>query len=215
MSDWAPERGEIAGLILAGGRARRLGGVDKGLVQWAGRPLVEWAIAALAPQVATLSISANRNLQTYAAYGYPTRADRHPGFPGPLAGIAAALADSSAPWVLCLPCDSPCPPADLGARLARALAADRAQIAAASDGTRLQPLHALIPVALAASLESFLAGGGRSAQDWYRRHRLAVADFGDCPLAFANLNTPQDAARLLTLAAANTGESAAFRMPRK
>jgi molybdenum cofactor guanylyltransferase len=196
MSERAPEPHEMTGLILAGGRARRLGGVDKGLVERSGRPLVAWAIAALAPQVATLAISANRNLQTYADYGFPTFADRHPGFLGPLAGIAAALAAARTPWVLCLPCDAPYPPSDLGTRLASALAADGAEIAAATDGTRLQPLHALIPVALAASLEDFLAGGGRSAQDWYRRHRLAVADFSDCPLAFANLNTPGDAERL-------------------
>ncbi len=196
-----PERCELTGLILAGGQARRLGGADKGLVHWAGRPLVEWAIAALAPQVATLMISANRNLQVYAAYGYPTISDALPGFAGPLAGIAGALAAASTPWVLCLPCDAPCPPADLAARLAHALAAGRAEIAAGSDGTRLEPLHALIPVTLAESLDRYLAAGGRSVRGWYERHRLAVADFSDCPHAFANLNSPQDAVQLSDLLA--------------
>jgi molybdopterin-guanine dinucleotide biosynthesis protein A len=199
MSVRPPERIEITGLILAGGVARRLGGADKGLVQWAGRPLVEWSIAALAPQVGTLIISANRNLPRYAVYGFPAAPDRHPDFPGPLAGIATAMAMASTPWILCLPCDTPCPPADLANRLVQALANGHTEIAAVSDGVRMHPLHALIPVALAGSLEQYLAAGGRSVQGWYSHHRVALADFGDCPNAFANLNTPEDAERLAAL----------------
>lgn len=208
MSAPAPGPERIAGLILAGGRGQRLGGLDKGLVHWAGRPLVAWAIAALAPQTATLLISANRNLPAYRAYGYPLVEDRRPGFVGPLAGIASALAVAPAPWLLCLPCDAPRSPADLGRRLAEALRADGAQIAIASDGIRLQPLHALIPAGLAASLEDYLAAGERSVQGWYRRHRVAVADFRDCPHAFANLNTPEDARRLAaSLPSGGSGEA--------
>ena len=160
MNARPPVRCEITGLILAGGLARRLGGADKGLVQLAGRSLVEWSIAALAPQVGTLLISANRNLFRYAAYGYSVIPDRHLGFPGPLAGIAGALAVARTPWILCLPCDTPCSPADLADRLAQTLAIDQAEIAAGSDGARMQPLHALIPVALAGSLDRVPGGGG-------------------------------------------------------
>lgn len=196
-----PAPASLTGLILAGGQARRLGGVDKGLSLWRGRPLVEWAIEALASQVEALTISANRNRASYEAYGYPVVADRDPGFLGPLSGIASALPRIRTPWVLCVPCDAPCAPPDLGVRLAEALLRDGADIAVASDGTRLQLLHTLIPVALARSLEDYLAAGERSVSGWYRRHRVAVAPFDDRPQAFANLNTPEDATRLEVLLA--------------
>ena len=109
-------------IVLAGGQARRMGGRDKGLLPFAGRPLVEWAIESLAPQVSTLLISANRNLDAYGAYGFPVVADLEQGFQGPLAGILSAMRAARTAWILTLPCDGPQPPPDLGARLAQAVA---------------------------------------------------------------------------------------------
>ena len=119
-------RNSITGLILAGGRARRMGGEDKGLIPLAGRPLIAWVIAALAPQVGRILISANRNQAAYAAFGHPVIGDEAggtelTGFQGPLAGIAAAMTRMETPWLLTLPCDAPLAPADLASRLAAAL----------------------------------------------------------------------------------------------
>ena len=119
-------RGQLTGLILAGGQARRMGGQDKGLIPLAGRPLIAWVIAALAPQVGRILISANRNQAAYAAFGHPVIGDEAggtelTGFQGPLAGIAAAMTRMETPWLLTLPCDAPLAPTDLASRLAAAL----------------------------------------------------------------------------------------------
>ncbi len=191
-----PTPAEITGIILAGGKARRLNGRDKGLEPFSGRPLVEWVIAALAPQVGGLLINANRNQETYGRLGYPVIADRLDDFQGPLAGFASAMAAANTPWILTVPCDGPFLAPDLAARLVAALAQDDAELAVASDGRRMQPVHALLPVALAPSLAAFLAEGERKIDRWYARHRVAVADLSDRPESFANLNTEADAADL-------------------
>ncbi|MFZ1573772.1 MAG: molybdenum cofactor guanylyltransferase MobA [Chromatiaceae bacterium] len=188
-----PTRDNITGVILAGGRARRMGGQDKGLIPLGGRPLVAWIIEALRPQVGRILINANRNTEAYAALGYPVVGDLIAGYQGPLAGIATAMAVAETPWILTLPCDGPYPPPDLAQRLAAALTQADTEIAVARDAERLQPVHALLPVALAPSLHRYLAAGERRIDTWYAQHRLALADFSDCPLGFANLNAPQDA----------------------
>lgn len=179
----------LTGLILAGGRARRLGGVDKGLLPLGGRPLVAWAIQAIEPQVGALLINANRRLDLYRGFGHPVIPDRDADHAGPLAGIASALAAAPTGWVLCVPCDTPLVPGDLATRLADALLTGEADVAAAHDGTRLQPLHALIPVRLAEALDHYLASGGGAVQGWYRSLRVALADFSDRPEDFSNINT--------------------------
>ncbi len=191
-----PTPAEITGVILAGGKARRLNGRDKGLEPFSGRPLVEWVVAALAPQVGGLLINANRNQETYGRLGYPVIADRLDDFQGPLAGFASAMAAANTPWILTVPCDGPFLAPDLAARLVAALAQDDAELAVASDGRRMQPVHALLPVALAPSLAAFLAEGERKIDRWYARHRVALADLSDRPESFANLNTEADAAEL-------------------
>jgi molybdopterin-guanine dinucleotide biosynthesis protein A len=128
-------RQDITGVILAGGEGRRLGGVDKGLQELRGRPMVQWVLERLAPQVDTVLISANRNLQRYAAFGCPVLPDRIPDFAGPLAGLHAALTQAATPLVATVPCDSPFLPADLVARLHAALMADQAELAVARAGT--------------------------------------------------------------------------------
>ncbi|SDY07795.1 molybdopterin-guanine dinucleotide biosynthesis protein A [Allochromatium warmingii] len=180
----------LTGVILAGGRARRFGGLDKGLLAVGGRPLIAWTLAALAPQVSTVLINANRHLAHYAAFGCPVVADPIPDHPGPLVGFLAGMRAAHTDWIVTLPCDGPQPPTDLVARLVAARLAHNAELAVATDGQRQHAIHALLPVALAADLEAFIQSGGRRVTDWQRRYRLALADFSDQPDAFDNLNTP-------------------------
>jgi len=172
--------------------ARRMGGRDKGLVRFAERPLVEYAIEGLEPQVARLLLNANRNREAYAVYGFPVIADDVEGFQGPLAGFASAMAAAHTPWILTVPCDGPFLAPDLAERLCAALTAADAEIAVAAENGRMQPVYALIPVALAESLHAFLAAGERKIDRWYALHETAVADFGDRPGCFANINSDQD-----------------------
>ena len=154
-------RNDITGVILAGGEGRRLGGVDKGLQQLHGRPLVRWVLEGLAPQVGRVLISANRNLPRYAAFGYPVLPDRIPGFAGPLAGLHAALAQAATPLVASVPCDSPFLPADLVQRLYAALLADEAELAVARAGGRTHRAFCLARRGLLPGLDAFLAAGER------------------------------------------------------
>jgi molybdopterin-guanine dinucleotide biosynthesis protein A len=191
-----PSKEDITGVILAGGRGRRLGGLDKGLIQIGSHRLIERVLESLEPQVATLMISANRNRERYEQYGVPVVADSMPHHQGPLVGILSAMRAARTNWIVSVPCDGPLLPLDLVERLVHALSNDQGEIAIAVVGERLQPVYSLQPVALADGLQSFLDSGERRASDWAIRHRLCLADFADQPLAFANLNTPEDAARI-------------------
>ena len=192
MAEVAPRRETITGVILAGGMARRMGGQDKGLVPFAGRPLVEWVIEALAPQVKQLVVNANRNRDAYAAYGHPVIGDEIEGFQGPLAGFASAMSAVDTPWIVTLPCDGPYPAPDLVERLCSALTGQGAEIAVATDGKRMQPVYALLTVNLLASLQAFLETGDRKIDRWYAGLRVTLADFSDCPRCFANINSAND-----------------------
>jgi molybdopterin-guanine dinucleotide biosynthesis protein A len=178
------------GVILAGGRATRMGGRDKGLLPLAGKPMVEWVMAALKPQVADIIINANRNLDAYAAYGYRVVSDRLHGFCGPLAGIASSMESASTPYIVTTPCDSPLVPLDLAYQLYQALHINRAEISVAHNGERLQPVFALLTCTLSSSLLSYLEAGERKIDTWYSRHKLAIVDFSDSADAFININTP-------------------------
>lgn len=180
------------GVILAGGRATRMGGRDKGLLQLAGKPMVEWVMAALKPQVADIIINANRNLDAYAAYGYRVVSDKLHGFCGPLAGIASSMESASTPYIVTTPCDSPLVPLDLAHRLYQALHVNRAEISVAHNGERLQPVFALLTCTLSNSLLSYLEAGERKIDIWYSRHKLAIVDFSDSADAFININTPAE-----------------------
>jgi len=184
----------ITGLVLAGGRARRMGGIDKGLVDVAGRPLIAWVLDTLAPQTAKVCINANRSQAEYEAFGYPVIADRIGGYCGPLAGIAAGLEHCTSDYLVSCPCDSPLVPPDLVSRLQQQLQADNAEIAVAHNGERLQPVFALIKRSLLASLQAYLDEGGRKIDTWYGQHAMTVVDFSDRPEAFININTADDVA---------------------
>jgi len=190
-----PPQADITGLVLAGGRGSRMGGVDKGLQPYQGRPLVQHALQRLAPQVGTLMINANRNLDSYAALGVPVWPDTLGGYPGPLAGLAAGLAHCRTPYLVSVPCDSPHFPTDLVARLAAALAQDEAQIAMAAaveDGAlRTQPVFCLLQASLLPSLLAFLHSGQRKVDRWTATHRCVEVTFDDAA-AFFNANTPAD-----------------------
>jgi molybdopterin-guanine dinucleotide biosynthesis protein A len=183
---------DITGVILAGGRGSRLGGVDKGLVPLHGRPLIEYAIDALRPQVGSLLISANRNRDVYASYGYPVIADVMGDYDGPLAGMLSAMRAAGTAYILTTPCDAPSIPADLARRLANALVSENAVASTVSLQGRLQPVFALLRCTLAGDLGNRLKQGERGAGEWLRRHHAVPVDFSGAAGAFVNINTPQE-----------------------
>jgi molybdenum cofactor guanylyltransferase len=188
---------DITGLILAGGRGRRLGGVDKGLQLWCGQSLVEQVLQRLAVQVSSVMISANRNLEFYRALGWPVVRDAQAGFLGPLAGLLSGLAHAHTAYVLSAACDCPGLPLDLGARLADALHAEQAQIAMAvtpsSNGLQTQPMFCLVATELRQSLSDYLQSGQRQAWRWAAQQRCVHVQF-DNAVAFFNVNTAHDLA---------------------
>ncbi len=191
MSD-NPSRPSITAVILAGGKARRMGGQDKGLVELAGQPLIEHVIARIKPQAGQILINANRNTERYARYGYPVVGDSLSDFQGPLAGFLAAMQQVESDFIVTIPCDGPCLPDDLVSRLYTAQQAAQAEIAVAHDGQRMQPVYALISTRLQQSLNNFLTSGERKIDGWYARHNTVTADFSDAPDTFLNINTLEE-----------------------
>lgn len=186
-----PTPATITGLLLAGGMGSRMGGVDKGLVEFAGRPLAAWVLERLTPQVGRVLVNANRGLETWRTFGHPVISDRIEGYAGPLAGLHAGLAACTTPWLATAPCDSPLLPADYVARLAAAAIDADADLAVASTEGRWQPVFALLRNALLGPLEEYLHGGGRKIDRWFAGTRHVVVEFED-PAAFANINTPDE-----------------------
>jgi len=184
------KRDQLTGVVLAGGKARRLGGVDKGLQPYRGRPLIQHALEILAPLCAEILVNANRNLAAYRRFGHPVIPDPTPDFQGPLAGILAALQRAHTPALLVVPCDSPHLRRDLLERLAASLADH--DIAIAHDGRRLHPVVMALRTELAGDLSAWLAAGGRKIDRWAQRHRWTAVDGSDAPDQFRNLNTPED-----------------------
>ena len=176
-----------------------MGGIDKGLAELDGRPLIEHLLERLRPQTEHILINANRNLERYRSYGLPVVTDPVEGHQGPLAGFIALLAACDDDCLAVLPCDSPLLPEDYLQRLARAQAHSGADIVVAHDGERIQPVHALIGRHLLADLKSFMDQGERKIDLWYARHHWEPADFSDRPETFINLNRPEDYARLESL----------------
>lgn len=182
-----PARSEtVAAAVLAGGRGQRLGGADKGLVPWQGRPLIAHVVDSLRSVSDDVLVVANRHLDTYAGYARVCR-DAHDGFRGPLEGIATALRETTRDWLFVVPVDSPRFGADLFGRLWRSRG--DATVVVAHDGTRRQPLFALYR---RAGIELPGDTGDTPVWLWQDRHTRCEVDFGDCPARFANLNTPED-----------------------
>ncbi|MEZ5598376.1 MAG: molybdenum cofactor guanylyltransferase MobA [Pseudomonadales bacterium] len=187
-----PDPPAITGVILCGGSGRRVGGTDKPLLPFHGRPLVDWVAASLGPQVGDIVLSANRNQARYAQWGKVVT-DAPLDSRGPLTGILRALQQCPGDWFAAVPGDAPLLNAHIVARLALQAPADG--IAVAHDGTRLQGLHLVLHRALRAQLEACLDGAQRSVQGWLRslpRRRLCVVDCTDIATSFLNVNTPED-----------------------
>lgn len=188
---------DITGLVLAGGRGSRMGGVDKGLQNFNGIPLALHTLLRLSPQVGAVLVNANRNLAAYESFGAPVWPDALPDHAGPLAGFLAGLEQCETEWLTTVPCDTPLFPHDLVARLAAAAQAADAEIAMASapeeDGQlRPQPVFCLLRRELMESLVRFTHGGGRKIDAWTAQHRTVLVPFdtpGDDPRAFFNANT--------------------------
>ncbi|HMI75529.1 MAG TPA: molybdenum cofactor guanylyltransferase MobA [Steroidobacteraceae bacterium] len=188
----------VTGLVLAGGRGTRMGGVDKGLQMHLGVPLAQYALERLRPQVGALMLNANRNLDAYKSMGAPVWPDEIPEYPGPLAGMLAGLTHCSTPYLATVPCDTPNFPPDVVARLAEALEIDGEMATAytqEAEGLRAQPVFCLMKASLRDSLNAFIRSGERKTGLFAARHHSTRVVFHD-PAAFANANTLDELADL-------------------
>lgn len=185
------------GVILAGGAGKRLGGVDKGLINLGGQPLVEHVLGTLEPQVDKVMIVANRHLDSYAAYGHDILSDSLPGFAGPLAGMLAALRRVATlnhrSRCLFVPVDAPLLPDNLADRLNES--AGRRELAVVKTIDGLQPVCCLVGTEYLDCLEADFEAGERSPAAWLKRHKATPVNFSEVREAIWSLNTPEELAR--------------------
>jgi molybdopterin-guanine dinucleotide biosynthesis protein A len=185
----------VTGLILAGGRGARMGGADKGWVQVDGRPLVVSVVDRFAPQVGHLLISANRNLERYAALGTVVEDDvadaNGERFAGPLIGVLSGLRRARTDWVAIVPCDAPNLPSDLVQRLASATLDTGAIAACARVCGQLQPMFAVVKTNTVDQLASAISTGERAMHRWLESLDAVAVKFDDAQ-AFVNVNTMPD-----------------------
>ena len=181
---------QVTGVVLAGGKASRMGGQDKGLMMLDGQPLWRHVADRLYPQVNRIVISANRNLEIYRASGLPVMADMLSDFPGPLAGMLSVMQQTDDEWLLFCPCDTPFIPDNLVARLT----AERLQapVVWVHDGDRDHPAIALAHRSLAPHIADYLAKGERRVMVFMRQVGGHSVDFSGMINAFRNINTPED-----------------------
>lgn len=182
----------VTGIILAGGMGRRMGGVDKGLLPFHGKPLVAHVLERLRPQVAGILLNANREIGSYQAFGYPVISDAIGGFAGPLAGLHCGMMAAKTPLVVTVPCDSPFLPVDLVQRLLDSMQQQQADLAVAKTGAQPHPVFCLCRTALLPDLTRFLESGGRKIDAWYAGLKTVEVQFDDEADAFANINTPAE-----------------------
>ena len=191
----------ISSIILSGGRATRMNGVDKGLMLLQNKPLVAHVIARLEPQVDEILINANREITTYKALGYPVLQDENDEFIGPLAGFSLGLQHAKHEYILTVPCDSPLLPSDLVKRLYNGMAASRMNIACASSDGNTHPVFCLMKKSVLPSLLAYIESGGRKVSAWQKSQQYVEVDFSGHKLnsvaeVFTNLNTFEDLAAL-------------------
>jgi molybdopterin-guanine dinucleotide biosynthesis protein A len=185
----------VTGLVLAGGRGERMGGADKGWVIVDGRPLIVSVVERFAPQVGHLLISANRNIERYAALGEVVEDDtahvngEH--FAGPLIGVLSALQRARTDWLAIVPCDAPNLPGDLVQRLASAMLDTDAIAACARSCGQLQPTFAVVKTSTVDQLASSIASGERAMHRWLESLNAVAVNFDDAQ-AFINVNTIPD-----------------------
>lgn len=182
----------VTGIVLAGGMGRRMGGLDKGLLPFQGKPMVAHVLERLRPQVAEILVNANREIDAYAQFGFPVIPDAIGGYAGPLAGLHCGLSAAHHPLAVTVPCDSPFLPLDLVARLHAALQQNDADLAVARTGNQPHPVFCLCRTSVLPNLTQFLAGGGRKIDAWYASLNTVEVAFDDEAEAFANINTPEE-----------------------
>lgn len=196
---------QITGIVLAGGRSSRMGGINKALLHVQGRPMLEHIITRLQPQVKLLLINAPFKRQIspdaqpqtdYSAWGLTVVNDPYPDFQGPLAGMLAGIQACRTPYFLSVPCDTPFLPTDLSGRMYHQLQATESDLVFAVVGEHEHPVICMGKIYLADHLKTYLAGGDRKVSLWQKSLRYASVDFSDCAEAFRNLNTPQDIQQL-------------------
>jgi molybdopterin-guanine dinucleotide biosynthesis protein A len=187
---------KISAIILSGGRATRMNGVDKGLVLLQNKPLIQHVIGRLKPQVDEMLINANREIVHYQAFGLPVIQDENADFIGPLAGFILGLQHAKHNYVLTVPCDSPLLPLDLAERLLSGMAASPTDIAVASSEENVHPVFCLIKKSVLPSLLAYIESGERRVSAWQKSQKYIEVDFSDCSEAFTNLNTFDDLADL-------------------
>jgi molybdenum cofactor guanylyltransferase len=181
----------ITFVILAGGRGTRVGGIDKGLMLWQNKPLIEHILSSL-PETSPILINANRNMDKYQQYGYPVVQDTLIDYQGPLAGMLSAMLQCQTEYMLCIPCDSPQPPQQLAERLLECMRTANQSAAICHDGHRLQPLFVLMSRSIQPQLEAWLSSGQRKAELFFVATNAAICDFSDQPQCFHNFNTTED-----------------------
>jgi molybdenum cofactor guanylyltransferase len=179
----------LSAIILSGGRATRMNGIDKGLVSLQNKPLVQHVIERVMPQVDEILLNANREIEQYKTFNLPILQDDNPDFIGPLAGFSLGLKHCKHDYLLTVPCDSPLIPDDLVARLLKALLENGADIAIANSGGYNHPVFCLMKKSVLPSLTTYLAQGERKVSTWQKSLNFIEVEFNDCDGAFINLNT--------------------------
>lgn len=183
--------------IIAGGLGSRLDGADKGLLHWQGIEFAKYIAARLKPYSRKLIINCNRNREQYQQLADIVVSDADSDFNGPLAGLQSLLNASDAEYLLVSPCDTPALPEDFAERMLACLEKNPGATIAVDDGEHLHPLHLLIPVALAESIEQYLAAGERRMIKWLKQNNLVCCDFSDQPDSFLNVNSKEEMTALL------------------
>ena len=186
----------ISGLVLAGGQGSRMGGVDKGLQPFRGKPMVAHVLERLQPQVDEVLVNANRNAAEYERFGHRVIADEIAGFAGPLAGFERGLAHAKGDFLVTVPCDSPFLPTDLVSRLRNALEKEGADLAVAKTGEQAHPVFCLMRRSVLPSLREFLGSGQRKIDRWYSSLKVVEVPFDHEADAFLNINTREELASL-------------------
>ena len=200
---------KVAGVILAGGRARRMNNQDKGLMTFKGRPMISYALDALIPVVDYVMINANRNIEQYRQFGHPVISDQTDSFDGPLAGVLTAMLQVEAEVLVVIPCDSPFIKAEYLQKLLLSRAENSADVAVAFDGVRVHPVFMAIKTALRKSLQDYLVGGQRKVVSWLEQQNLVQVEFSNEAEIFRNINTLTELFELESLGAFGCKDSGA------
>ena len=191
MQDQQSSNSKVSAIILAGGRGRRVGYQDKGLLNWHQKPLVSHVIDRIKNQVNDIKINCNQHQQQYQLFGYPLIADQRDNFQGPLAGIEAGLAQVDHEYCLICPCDTPNLPTSLVSKLIDALQSSDSEVAYPVCGPQRHYIPALVKTSLQSSLRKYLNNEQRSIHGWYEKLRVTQVNFDDRDKPFLNLNSKE------------------------